>query len=64
MSASLLAAWKKNIFSSPFQARCEGEEESQEPVETLSVNEERSIAAADSSGNYKCLQIIFLYNMK
>ncbi|XP_025106850.1 phosphate carrier protein, mitochondrial-like isoform X2 [Pomacea canaliculata] len=53
MSASLLAAWKKNIFSSPFQARCEGEEESQEPVETLSVNEERSIAAADSS-DYSC----------
>ncbi|KAL8600101.1 hypothetical protein ACOMHN_009708 [Nucella lapillus] len=51
MSSSLISAWKKNIFSSPFFAGCQSEGETETPA--LAVNEERTIAAA-ATEEYSC----------
>ena len=57
MSTSLISAWKKNIFSNPFQAACENGDgpdvpdipadiPDSEPLPALAVNENRTVAAA------------------
>ena len=58
MSTSLISAWKKNIFSNPFQAACENGDgpdvdipadiPDSEPLPALAVNENRTVAAVAS----------------